>query len=662
MDFTSHIGIAVSGCKNGYALLATDGIDSSSELLRTALRDLRGYLRVTEPGHNYFTMSVYRGTLVISACRSSVDAVGSSGGFIAVSLTVPPSLSINRPAELLTALLDEYWGEFMHPMFGSPLPGKFEGAHRLRAALQGRAADITQAKVRYRVYDFEGAQPPLFMGYNSVAEVNAVMSTPWHRAYSRGCMLIILPTGMLSSPKVNYNIEVKKITLQPGTPVNAIDLLLPPQDSPVIVSSYAANSMPCGTMGDVSLNPDDIISYTLGLPDGKTVSFSGTVRRALEQCLIRRDGDNYRINPPYMDVTLSITGTRPAQGCEYALCSARGDLFCGRPNASNPLLRVFHIRCAGFPLSLVEEKGGREGRMLCRNAVTKDNLRQQPIAVTAATAKKPGGFGGFGRGGRGNGGKQRRLPLPIIVAIAAVFVGLAGLGIWCLLPSEPEEQPASPGTGQSTTTTHNNDDEKGTKGDNAEPQDIKYTYLFIPVETVREGITNSGYDHPSSQAFPAGTDYYYDKTTKITIIRIPKVAGLKPELGIYLEGKQEEDCGHLELNPTNVPQYDDLKNYLTSDRDRLLVIPADPNKQPSSEIMQSINTISLDDLSFKPFDTTPPTEKVGQTAPQQNNNAQPAKNNNKNKGKGGKGGKTQTKKKQNPAPEKAESNLKNRKK
>ena len=167
MDYTSKIGIAVSGCKNGYAILATDGIDSASPLLRTALRDLRGYLRVTEPGHNYFTMGVYGGSLIISACRSSVDAVGSSGGFIAVSLIVPAALNVHKPAELLGELLGEYWTEFMHPMFGSPLPGKFESAHRLRAILQSHAPDITPALLRYRVYNSEVSQPPLFMGFNS---------------------------------------------------------------------------------------------------------------------------------------------------------------------------------------------------------------------------------------------------------------------------------------------------------------------------------------------------------------------------------------------------------------------------------------------------------------------------------------------------------------
>lgn len=658
MDLTSHIGIAVSGCKNGYALLATDGIDSSSELLRTALRDLRGYLRVTEPGHDYFTMSVYRNTLVISACRSSVDAVGSSGGFIAVSLTVPASLSINRPAELLTALLNEYWGEFMHPMFGSPLPGKFEGAHRLRALLQTRATDVTQAKVRYRVHDFEGAQPPLFMGYNSEAEVNAVMSTPWHRAYSRGCKLIMLPAGMLSSPKVNYNIEVKKIAPQPGMPGNAIDLLLEPKGSPVRVSSYTVNAIPRSSMGDVSLNPDDMISYTLSMPDGKDKTFNGILRQAVERRLIRRDDDNYRINTPYMDVTLSITGTRPAQRCEYALSSAHGDVVSGQPDPSNPLLRVFHIKCDGFPYSLVEAQGGRERRMLCRNAVTKDNLRQQPVNVTAAPAKgKSSGFAGFAGRGHGDHSVKRSLPMPIIVAIAAVVVGLAGLGVWWLLPSEPEAQPANPGTGQSTTT-QNDDNNKGTTGGEAELQEPKYTYLFIPVETIREAITKAGYDHLSSQAFPSGTGYYYDNETKITIIRIPEEEGLKPELGIHLEGKQEEDCGLLELNPTNMPQYDDLLNYRTSKQDRLLVRPADPDKQPSSELVQSFKTINLDDLTFKPLDTTPPTENVKQPAPQQNNNnAQPAKKDTKNNHKGGKGDNTRTNRNQTPSTEKAESQL-----
>lgn len=615
MDYTSQIGIAVSGCKNGYAILAADGIDSTSQLLRTSLRDLRSYLRVTEPGHNYFTMSVYGGTLIISACRSSVDAVGSSGGFIAVSLIVPASLRVHRPAELLTELLNEYWTEFMHPMFGSPLPGKFESAHRLRALLQAHSADITPAVLRYRIYNSEGSQPPLFMGFNSIAEVDEVMTNPWHRAYTRGCELIMVPHGLLSSPKVNYNIEVRQVTMQHGAPGTALDVLLMPRESPVRLTSYAVNSVPYDSVGRVSLKPADLLSFTLSLPDGTTMNFTGTLREALERKVIKREGDNYRLNTPLLQVSLKITGQRPSQGCVYALTPLRGTPIEGKADPSNPLLRVFTIPCAGFPYSLVEAKAGRAQRPLCPDAVTADNLAHQPISVVAKTQEKP--LRPFGRSPFSPRKIGRRLPLPIIVAVSALAIGLIGLFIWLwAFPSEPEQP--SKHTDDKTITPKDADKDWGEddEKEHAGTPKPKYTYLFIPVEVIREAKTGNTYDHLSSAIFPEGTDYIYDKATKLTIIRIPKMKRTTLNLDeyIYLEGAQQENSGFITLDKVSVPDhYDDLKNYLTSDVDRIVVTPMDMAKQPSPELMQQIKTMPLDDLEFQPFDNTPPTGAGGGT-------------------------------------------------
>ena len=72
MDLTSRI--AVSGCKNGYAVFAVENMDTNSPLLKQGLRDQHSYMRVTEPGHDFFTTC--KGATGIKSSSPAASGVG----------------------------------------------------------------------------------------------------------------------------------------------------------------------------------------------------------------------------------------------------------------------------------------------------------------------------------------------------------------------------------------------------------------------------------------------------------------------------------------------------------------------------------------------------------------------------------------------------------
>ena len=58
MSIINNIGLAVTGCKNGYAVFGAAGGACSDPLeVQTVLRDMRSYMRVTEPGRVYYSRS-----------------------------------------------------------------------------------------------------------------------------------------------------------------------------------------------------------------------------------------------------------------------------------------------------------------------------------------------------------------------------------------------------------------------------------------------------------------------------------------------------------------------------------------------------------------------------------------------------------------------------
>ena len=125
MSIINNIGLAVTGCKNGYAVFGAAGGACSDPLeVQTVLRDMRSYMRVTEPGRVYYSMEYTDRSVVYSIYRSSIDSVGSTGAYIGVHLFVPYDYGVCSVRRVLTVLSDAYWAEYMHPMFGSPLSGK----------------------------------------------------------------------------------------------------------------------------------------------------------------------------------------------------------------------------------------------------------------------------------------------------------------------------------------------------------------------------------------------------------------------------------------------------------------------------------------------------------------------------------------------------------
>lgn len=601
----------MSGCKNGYAVLAVENMDTNSPLLKQGLHDQRSYMRVTEPGHDFFTMSFTSEAVVLSACRSSVDAVGSSGGYIAVSVFVPVYMQAKGAATLLHSMLEAYWAEYMHPMFGSPLRDKFESAFKLCEMLAAAGGSFTMRELRYRVFPSETQKPPLFCEYGDLAEVDAVMANPFHRQYSQGAEVIFVPRGFMKTAPVNHDMEtIPYVTPQRSAPLTAVGRLTLPSGAIFSLTDYTVNGMPYPSPADVSLDSRSKLSYTLVLPGGEKKHFEGTLQEALQRRVIVAKGDDYQVAPPLFTVRLAVKGVSPSM--RLGLGNGRRDPAEGYRNAAG--LYEFLIPCSGFPYSLVETKNGKAHRTLARDVVTDRNAGSPAIEV-----KVTGAAPGLPKVG-GRGAVGFKLTKPMLIAIGAVALALVAFLVWLFFLRTPDvpEQGEGESSGQTAPQKKTEDSAKDDKGKNDPTAEPEYSYIIVPAETIGEvSKGNKSYDlllypvaDPAADLEDAGI--YYDSALRIEVIRVPKVKSLTfsddAPWSLNFFQKNGNPISTIELSRTNLPDggFDDLRNFPKNKHNTYVVVPQRQSLDPAK--YKELKAYDPEGRPFKPMKQSQPAQ------------------------------------------------------
>lgn len=328
MSISNNIGLAVSGCKNGYALFGTAGdIDRNSLEVKSALRDMRAYIRVAEPGKVFYSMEYQDRHIVYGVYRSSIDSVGSTGAYIAVHLFVPYTVRVEGLASLLDRLLDAYWADFIHPMFGSPLPGKIEDISRLSAMLEAAQTGFHEVSARYTHRNSDPSALPLYIGYRTPTDVERILSNPFHAAYYRASRVILVPAVMLDDPKGNnvlFNTDVQTVLPQHGRAEGLLGALTVPLNINVRMVALTVDGRDVLSAGeDYSLTPESTIHYELKIPGRRIAKFTGTVQQALDEKRIRKVGSDYEVIPVLVEVRAAVKGAMRAD-CLPILISDSG--------------------------------------------------------------------------------------------------------------------------------------------------------------------------------------------------------------------------------------------------------------------------------------------------------------------------------------------------
>lgn len=289
---SGKIFIAVTGCKNGFSVLYTSpGLDRGIMGLSQTLDDMRGYLRVSKTGIDYYGLSFLKGYRVCSQYRSTVDSAGSSGGFIGISLIIPDNVQISSTRLLLNRLFEAYYTEHYNTRFGTPIPDRRENGGTLESILKASEAEIRVWPMHYRPGASNFGATPLYVGCGSEAQVDAIFGSPYQKIYLEGSRVIMLPNQILAQPQafaVTFNTPVRNVNA-PAKPASdrMVGRLCAIAQRGCTVSRLVLNGVDyTQAYSTICLVESDQIEFTVTLPNGKQKSFDGAVHKALSERIL----------------------------------------------------------------------------------------------------------------------------------------------------------------------------------------------------------------------------------------------------------------------------------------------------------------------------------------------------------------------------------------
>lgn len=292
------IGIAIWGCKGGYGIFCNNNvIDIKSPEIRNTLKDIRSFIRLNASGVDFYALEFTDMYKVYTIYRSSNDSNGSSGAFIAVTVFVPHSLSIKNVRTLLEEIINAYFKEYIHPVFLSPLDGKYDNIAPFVKILDEHKQDVFPEKMKYIRNISTQDDIPQVLCYSDISLVDEYFATPYRKQFY-ACQEV-----MFLEDKICANLDKYGVLF--GVPPIYIDEVGEPECSCLLPISSLTNGITFeveinGEKMDVleknnPLSDEDEIKIVAKKDYNENYKFDGTVLEAIDKGVLMRAELNYKL-------------------------------------------------------------------------------------------------------------------------------------------------------------------------------------------------------------------------------------------------------------------------------------------------------------------------------------------------------------------------------
>ncbi|MFK8272623.1 hypothetical protein [Capnocytophaga canimorsus] len=293
------IQIAIWGCKGGFSIFAsTPDLDINSTEIRNTLKDIRPFIRINESRVNFYALEFTDSYKIFTQYRSLNDTNGSSGVFIAITLFVPHIIQWEGVRAVLNQMMDNYFTEYIHPAFNSPLPNKYDNITPYASLVQQYSGQWQVAPKKYFVTTSKQDDMPKVYPYTTIDEVDEVFKNPYRKEFYTCQEVMFLEKKMVDDP-ITHKVAFNKPEYEKINPyqLSAPELVgkLKWNIRPIY---FKKNGVAVGNPQNEFFDDNDQISFRL---EDSFYSFEyvGTVREAkIKGFFVERADKNYTLESP----------------------------------------------------------------------------------------------------------------------------------------------------------------------------------------------------------------------------------------------------------------------------------------------------------------------------------------------------------------------------
>lgn len=178
MSNNEKIGLVVWGCKGGHRVFCSKGVDVKQKEINDTIKDIRSYWRFIPANLTTYAVEFTEQYKVFTLYRSCNDT--GTGGYVAITVYVPHELRVINLRASLDAAMDNYFKEFVHPVFGTYLDGTYDSIDQYESFLDGLEVEED------RLYDYKVSKQddrPLFVLYDSVEGLDKYFDNPYRKEF-----------------------------------------------------------------------------------------------------------------------------------------------------------------------------------------------------------------------------------------------------------------------------------------------------------------------------------------------------------------------------------------------------------------------------------------------------------------------------------------------
>lgn len=298
-SYIKDIGLVIWGCKGGYRIFCSNVVDVNEKDISDTLKDIRSFVAVRRHGVDYYAVEFTAAYKVYTHYRSSNDS--GAGAFIAITLFVPHSLMITNVREVLDEMLNRYFREYVNPLNGTPLPGKFDEIRPFQNMLDTLARVVPDRRM-LRYSPSVQNNIPKVVKYDDPAIVDRYFDNPYHKEFFDCQEVMFFRRDLVDNRAafdITFNREPEIIEkVSESVPMNR---LFPFADEGVEILSLKVNGIDyTGRIDDVGLRHDDRLDIALRRRYFHDGQISGTVDELVKSGFLNRQGVDYRMVTPRM--------------------------------------------------------------------------------------------------------------------------------------------------------------------------------------------------------------------------------------------------------------------------------------------------------------------------------------------------------------------------
>ena len=309
----NDIGLIIWGCKGGYRVICHNGVvEPNRQDIGFTIKDLRSFVRFNRNRLTIYALEFAPEYKVFTVYRSCNDS--GTGGYVAITLYVPHSLHVGNVRELLDTMIDQYFREFVHPLYGTFVPGKYDDIKPFRQMLGASAIVTKERQHTRRTASIQDDRPQLRL-YKDVSEVDEFFASPYRNEFFRCQEVVFMSEDIYGDipASLTFNISEPQIIEHVSDPEPLPKLFIESKPDSCI-RYFKLNGEAVDFRSPVSVNDDDYAEIVFSAERYRDKVVKGRIEDLKylqdDDCrfLIARDG-NYRLDVvlQYKDYRVSVT-------------------------------------------------------------------------------------------------------------------------------------------------------------------------------------------------------------------------------------------------------------------------------------------------------------------------------------------------------------------